>query len=73
MQRVNPAITWREWLIAPAYQQAERGDMRLIHELQAILSNPYDDPTDDVQLKYSQLRPREFFTAGGISHYSCSS
>ena len=73
MQRVNPAITWREWLIAPAYQRAERGDPSLIHELQQVFSNPYDDPTDAVQSKYGQLRPRELFNAGGISHYSCSS
>ena len=73
MQRENPAITWREWLIAPAYQRAERGDPSLIHELQQVFSNPYDDPTDAVQSKYGQLRPRELFNAGGISHYSCSS
>ena len=73
MQRVNPAITWREWLIAPAYQRAERGDPSLIHELQQVFSNPYDDPSDAVQSKYGQLRPRELFNAGGISHYSCSS
>jgi len=24
MKRVNPKITWREWLIAPAYQPAEQ-------------------------------------------------
>jgi len=34
MRRVNPAVTWREWLIAPAYQQAEQGDHSLIQELQ---------------------------------------
>ena len=73
MQRVNPAITWREWLIAPAYQRAEQGDPSLIHELQQVFSNPYDDPSDAVQSKYGQLRPRELFNAGGISHYSCSS
>ena len=73
MQHVNPAITWREWLIAPAYQQAERGDPSLIHELQQVFSNPYKDPSEAVQSKYGQLRPRELFNAGGISHYSCSS
>ena len=26
MKRVNPKYTWREWLIAPAYQQAKQGD-----------------------------------------------
>ena len=73
MRRVNPAITWREWLIAPAYQQAERGDNSLIQELQALFSNPYDTPANDLAARYDQLRPQEFFRAGGISHYSCSS
>jgi len=26
MKRTNPKITWREWLIAPAYEQATEGD-----------------------------------------------
>jgi uncharacterized protein YdiU (UPF0061 family) len=73
MRRVNPAITWREWLIAPAYQQAEQGDNNLIQELQALFSAPYDTPANDLASRYDQLRPREFFRAGGISHYSCSS
>ncbi|MBD2423388.1 protein adenylyltransferase SelO family protein [Cyanobium sp. FACHB-13342] len=73
MQRVNPAITWREWLVAPAYQQAEQGDTGLIQELQAVFSHPYDAPTAELAATYDRLRPQEFFNAGGVSHYSCSS
>ena len=73
MQRVNPAITWREWLIAPAYQQAEQGSHELVHELQTLFSHPYDAPTSPLAARYDQLKPRQFFSAGGISHYSCSS
>ncbi len=73
MQTVNPAIAWREWLIAPAYQQAEGGETALIQELQAVFSNPYATPSEAIQAKYCQLRPRELFHAGGIAHYSCSS
>ena len=73
MQRANPSITWREWLIAPAYQQAEQGDNQLIHELQEVFSTPYGDQVETTQAKYCRLKPREFFNAGGISHYSCSS
>ncbi|MFM8258913.1 MAG: protein adenylyltransferase SelO family protein, partial [Vulcanococcus sp.] len=43
MKQVNPAITWREWLIAPAYQQAALGDSREIQALQAVFQTPYDD------------------------------
>jgi uncharacterized protein YdiU (UPF0061 family) len=73
MKRVNPAITWREWLVAPAYQQAELGDTTLIQELQAVFSHPYDAPSAELAPTYDRLKPREFFNAGGVSHYSCSS
>nr|WP_255096630.1 protein adenylyltransferase SelO family protein [Synechococcus lacustris] len=73
MKRCNPAITWREWLIAPAYQQAEQGDTALLQELQAVVSHPYDAPSAELAATYDRLKPREFFNAGGVSHYSCSS
>ena len=73
MRRVNPAITWREWLIAPAYQQAEQGDHDLVRELQELFSHPYNAPSSEQTKRYDQLKPRQFFSAGGISHYSCSS
>jgi len=73
MKRVNPKITWREWLIAPAYQQAEQGDTSLIEELQEVFSHPYDEPSAELAAIYDRLKPREFFNAGGVSHYSCSS
>jgi uncharacterized protein YdiU (UPF0061 family) len=73
MRRANPQYTWREWLIAPAYQQAEQGDTRLIKELQAVFSHPYEEQSADLETTYNRLKPREFFNAGGVSHYSCSS
>ncbi len=73
MKRVNPKYTWREWLIAPAYKNAERGDYSLIKELQTVLSNPYDEQSSEIETKYDCLKPKKFFNAGGISHYSCSS
>jgi uncharacterized protein YdiU (UPF0061 family) len=73
MKRANPAITWREWLIAPAYEQAAEGDTRLIQELQAVFRHPYDEPSAELAARYDRLKPREFFNAGGLSHYSCSS
>jgi uncharacterized protein YdiU (UPF0061 family) len=73
MKKVNPKYTWREWLIVPAYEQAEMGDFSLINELQDILAKPYDEQTEAIENKYYQLRPLEFFAAGGVSHYSCSS
>jgi len=73
MKQVNPKYTWREWLIVPAYQQAMNNDYSLIHELQQVLNQPYDEQSDGIEEKYYRLRPRALFGAGGVSHYSCSS
>lgn len=73
MRRVNPAITWREWLIAPAYEQAAQGDFSLVRELQTVFRHPYEELSPELAATYDRLKPREFFNAGGVSHYSCSS
>ncbi|MFZ8198686.1 protein adenylyltransferase SelO [Alteromonas portus] len=73
MRKANAKFTWREWLIVPAYKAAEKGDFTQIYELQKILTAPYDEQTEEIENKYYQLRPLEFFSAGGVAHYSCSS
>ncbi len=73
MLKINPKYTWREWLIVPAYEQASRGDYSLIHQIQAILNQPYEEQTQAIEDQYYRLRPDSFFYAGGVSHYSCSS
>jgi hypothetical protein len=42
-------------------------------ELQQLFSTPYDTPSAELAARYDRLKPREFFSAGGVSHYSCSS
>jgi uncharacterized protein YdiU (UPF0061 family) len=73
MRQVNPSVTWREWLVAPAYQQAEVGDFSLIHELQEVFKRPYEELSPALAARYDQLKPKALFNIGGISHYSCSS
>ena len=73
MKQINPKYTWREWLVVPAYQQAMEGNYELVKELQTVLSQPYDEQTKEIEEKYYRLKPKEFFNAGGVSHYSCSS
>ena len=73
MQSSNPNITWREWLIAPAYEKAAQGDYSLIKELQNVFSNPYKQQSKELESKYNVMKPKQFFNLGGISHYSCSS
>lgn len=73
MNHSNPKYTWREWLIMPAYQQAEHGEMSQIKELQQIFSHPYEEQLGELEMKYNRLKPQEYFSAGGVSQYSCSS
>ena len=73
MQRLNPAITWREWLVVPAYERAAQGDFSLIQELQTVFRDPFTTPSAELAAIHDRLRPQAFFNAGGVSHYSCSS
>lgn len=73
MKQVNPKYIYREWLVVPAYQQAARGNYALLRELYEVFSKPFDEQDSDIEEKYYRLKPSEYFHAGGISHYSCSS
>ncbi len=73
MKKTNPKYTWREWLVVPAYQQAMEGDYSLVKELQEVFSDPYGEQAQEIEDKYYRLKPKEYFNAGGVSHYSCSS
>ena len=73
MIQVNPKFTWREWMIVPAYEEAEEGNYRNIEELQTIFRNPYEEQSLEIEQKYNRRMPNQFFNKGGISHYSCSS
>ena len=73
MKQTNPKYTWREWLVVPAYEKAAEGDYSLIKELQVVFNSPYDEQSKEIEEKYYRLKPQEFFNAGGVSHYSCSS
>jgi uncharacterized protein YdiU (UPF0061 family) len=73
MKRVNPKYSLREWLLAPAYQQAVTGNYALIRELQEVMTQPYAEQSKDVEEKYYRLKPSEFFDVAGVSHLSCSS
>ena len=73
MRKINPKYTWREWLVAPAYQQAANKDYHLIHNLQTLYDHPYEEQTTDTGAMNYQRTPDEYAALGGISHYSCSS
>ncbi len=73
MKAVNPKYTLREWLLVPAYQKAAQGDHSQIDELQEVMNNPYAEHSEEIEEKYYQKKPAEFFDIAGISHVSCSS
>ncbi|GGX54567.1 protein adenylyltransferase SelO [Saccharospirillum salsuginis] len=73
MKRTNPKYSLREWFVVPAYQQAMNGDYSRVHELQDVMTQPYDEQSSVVEEKYYRLKPAQYFGAGGWSHYSCSS
>jgi uncharacterized protein YdiU (UPF0061 family) len=73
MKLVNPKYILREWFVAPAYQQATAGNYSLIQELQDIMTQPYAEQSKEIEEKYYRLKPREYFSVGGVSHLSCSS
>lgn len=73
MKRVNPKYILREWLVAPAYQQAVTGNYALVRELQEVMTQPYAEQSKEVEEKYYKLKPAEFFDVAGVSHLSCSS
>ena len=73
MKLINPKYTLREWFVVPAYKYASMGDYDLVKELQEVMTHPYDEQSQEVDNKFYKLKPYEFFEAGGMSHYSCSS
>ena len=73
MKSLNPVYTWREWMVVPAYEEAEKGNYKKIKELQDIFSNPYVEQPPEIDQKYNRLKPSQYFNYGGVSHYSCSS
>ena len=73
MKRVNPKYILREWIVAPAYQQAVKGNYEPIRELQVVMTDPYAEQSKEMEEKYYKLRPPEISKIGGLSHLSCSS
>ena len=61
MKSLNPIYTWREWMVVPAYEEAETGNYNKIKELQEVFSNPYKEQSSEIDRKYNRLKPNEFF------------
>ena len=73
MKQINPKYTLREWLLVPAYKQAQEGDYTLLKELQEVMTNPYTEQTKEIEEKYYREKPSHLFDIAGVSHITCSS
>ncbi len=73
MRSVNAKYSLREWFVAPAYKAASVQDYGPIRELQEVMTQPYAEQSKAISDQYNRLKPAQFFGAGGVSHYSCSS
>lgn len=73
MEAVNPKYILREWLLVPAYTEAGAGDLRRLHTLQDVMTQPYARQDADIEQAYDRRKPVETFGVGGVSHMSCSS
>ena len=73
MKSVNPKYLLREWLLEPTYKNAAQGDIRGIHELQAVMTQPYETQDEDTERRYFARKPLEAFGRGGVCHMTCSS
>lgn len=73
LKLVNPKYTLREWFLVDAYEKAKEGDYTLIHQLQTVMSNPYDEQDKEIEERFYVKKPLDFFNIAGISHISCSS
>ena len=48
MKLTNPKYTLREWHLVWAYQEAQNENYEPVHELQEIMTNPYEEQTNEI-------------------------
>ena len=84
MRLANPKYTLREWMLVDAYTKADSSTMSNsifqisnpsadeseIHNLFELIQNPYDEGTDEQDLKYHRRAPDEALKQGGTAFMS---
>ena len=69
MRRENPKYVPREWMLAGAYEAAERGDYAPLFELHELLKRPYDEQPERAGRFYRRA-PRGSDQQGGVGFMS---
>ena len=70
MRLENPKYVLREWILVEAYSKAAQGDETVLHQLNDLIKNPYDEGTEEMHEKYYRRAPDEALTAGGTAFMS---
>eukprot|EP01032_Pedospumella_encystans_P017719 gene17719-20186_t len=73
MDATNPKYVLRNWMAAMAYERSEQGDHTIIHELSALLEQPYDEQSIELQQRWYAKTPDWAQNLPGVTFMSCSS
>jgi uncharacterized protein YdiU (UPF0061 family) len=65
MRKVSPKYVPREWMLVRAYTAARKGDYSVIHELENLFLNPYDEQ-NEMEDKYYRKAPSEVYHGIGL-------
>ena len=58
MKQINPKYTLREWLLVPAYKEAQNGNYSLLRDLQDVMNDPYGEQSIEIEQRYYKNKPR---------------
>jgi len=70
MKTVNPYYIPREWMLVKAYDDAKRGDYKVLLELQKLFENPYCSQSPLMLEKYYRRAPDDALRTGGVAFMS---